>query len=102
MTSPSEKHYHILLSSPSGSKTDSRVNLDPGFWKTPVDIDDADLTFDGKPLNLLHEENQRGWMIEHHVFDDHTVKSRGRKMEDRRGEVSESFFTWSFPFVSEG
>jgi len=41
-------------------------------WQTPTAIDDNDLTFDGKPLNLLHEENQsRAW---------------------QGGEVSSSFF----------
>jgi len=31
-------------------------------WQSPTAIDDNDLMFDGKPLNLLHEENQsRMW-----------------------------------------
>ncbi|CAG8957996.1 hypothetical protein HYALB_00002455 [Hymenoscyphus albidus] len=27
-------------------------------WKLPYTIDDEDLTFDGKPLNMLYEENR--------------------------------------------
>jgi hypothetical protein len=91
-SSTSEKQYRVILVSPSGPQADTRGssgNLDSGCWKSPVDIDDADLTFDGKPLNLLHEENQRGWMLEHHVFEDEHVRGRRRKIdESRRGEVS--------------
>ncbi|PBP18383.1 hypothetical protein BUE80_DR010919 [Diplocarpon rosae] len=28
------------------------------YWKEPYTIDDEDLTFDGKPLNMLYEENR--------------------------------------------
>ncbi|KAH9208531.1 hypothetical protein DL95DRAFT_395180 [Leptodontidium sp. 2 PMI_412] len=28
-------------------------------WKLPVSIDDSQVTFDGKPLSLLYEENRR-------------------------------------------
>lgn len=89
MTSATEKHYHVLLvSPPSGSQTDAHANLDPGFWKTPVDIDDADLTLDGKPLNLLHEENQNRWMVEHHVFESRDEDDMRGRRRDRMGEVS--------------
>jgi hypothetical protein len=107
MSSATEKHYHILLNSPQATQPDSHANLDSGFWKTPVDIDDADLTFDGKPLNLLHEENQSRWMLENHVFErtagtEEDARGRRRHVEDRRGEVSQSFFLWSFPPKGEG
>jgi hypothetical protein len=103
MSSPTEKQYR-LLNATSSPQADSRVNLDPGVWKTPVTIDDADLTFDGKPLNLLHEENKSRWMLEHHVFEEsNSPRGRRRKIDDsRRGEVSESFFLWSFPSTQEG
>ena len=83
-SSLTEKQYCVLLVSPSGPQADARSNNpDAGFWKTPVDIDDADLTFDGKPLNLLHEENQSRWMLEHHVFGDggDGESARGRRRE---------------------
>lgn len=42
------------------------------LWKEPYTIDDADLMFDGKPLNMLYEENR--WQAEHHVVvSDQTV-----------------------------
>jgi hypothetical protein len=83
-SSPTEKQYRVVSVSPSGPQADARdSNMDPGFWKTPVDIDDADLTFDGKPLNLLHEENQSRWMFEHHVvgYGGDGESARGRRRE---------------------
>ena len=103
MATATDKQHRIVLVSPSGPQADARGNPDPGYWKSPVTIDDADLTFDGKPLNLLHEENQRGWMLEHHVFEDGHVRGRRRKVDERRREeVSESFFLSSFPSSLKG
>jgi hypothetical protein len=46
MSSATEKHYHILLNSPPGTQPDSHAHLDPGFWKTPVDIDGPHLRWE--------------------------------------------------------
>lgn len=43
-------------------------------WKEPLLIEDEDLTFDGKPLNLLYEENR--WTAEHAGHDE-----RSRRIE---------------------
>ena len=48
-------------------QTNNNSNYNSNFtnsssWQTPTAINDSDLMFDGKPLNLLHEENQnRVW-----------------------------------------
>lgn len=64
-----EKQYYII----SDSKTNNEKAIDlqhsQEFWKEPYTIDDADLMFDGKPLNMLYEENR--WQAEHHVSDYH-------------------------------
>jgi hypothetical protein len=86
MHTPPENQHH------SHTDTDSRADLDPGSWKVPVKIDDTDLTFDGKPLNLLYEENQRNWIAKHHVFEDHRERGRPWKRNNKSGAVSEHFF----------
>jgi len=89
MSSASEKQYHIWLIAGADPHWDNN-SLDSGSWKTPVDIDDADLTFDGKPLNLLHEENKSRWMVEHHIYEqkiereEDDGRGRAKKVEERR------------------
>ncbi|KAK6586017.1 hypothetical protein PZA11_001074 [Diplocarpon coronariae] len=48
-------------------------------WKEPYTIDDADLTFDGKPLNMLYEENR--CQAEHRV---RAESSRGRSRQSKK------------------
>jgi len=48
-------------SSPS-SPDSKHTDLDSA-WREPILVDDEDLTFDGKPLNMLYEENR--WHAEH-------------------------------------
>jgi hypothetical protein len=43
-------------SSNYGSQKDASINT--GSWTVPYTIDDSDLMFDGKPLNMLYEENR--------------------------------------------
>jgi hypothetical protein len=43
-------------SSNYGSQKDTSINT--GSWTVPYTIDDSDLMFDGKPLNMLYEENR--------------------------------------------
>jgi hypothetical protein len=59
------KQYYLITN--VVAKTEAEVDLHSESWKLPYSIDDSDLTFDGKPLNMLYEENQNRWMAEHHV-----------------------------------
>ena len=62
--SASEKQYYLITNVVANSATDAEiVDLQAESWKLPYNIDDGDLTFDGKPLNLLYEENR--WSAEH-------------------------------------
>jgi len=51
----------------SHSSPDSK-HTDNSSWQTPYSIADEDLMFDGKPLNLLYEENR--WQAEHRYGKD--------------------------------
>ena len=63
-----QQHPHSAGSGKTRSANDAKIiNLarqEAASWKLPYSIDDEDLTFDGKPLNLLYEENR--WKAEHH------------------------------------
>ncbi|KUJ15254.1 uncharacterized protein LY89DRAFT_735383 [Mollisia scopiformis] len=66
----SQKQYYLITDLPLRSSTDfpaaeEVIDLHAESWKLPYSIDDEDLTFDGKPLNMLYEENR--WEAEHHV-----------------------------------
>jgi hypothetical protein len=50
------KRYYLITN--VATKTDGEVDLHADSWELPYHIDDADLTFDGKPLNMLYEENR--------------------------------------------
>jgi len=65
------KQYYLITN--VVAKTDAEVDLNAESWKLPYSIDDSDLMFDGKPLNLLYEENR--WMAEHHVEGSHAKSS---------------------------
>ncbi|KAH8796130.1 hypothetical protein F5882DRAFT_255013, partial [Hyaloscypha sp. PMI_1271] len=62
----SDKQYYLITgvrtssnsSSSSSCKEEREVDLHAQSWKLPYSIDDKDLMFDGKPLNLLYEENR--------------------------------------------
>jgi hypothetical protein len=61
--SASEKQYLLITNVVASNATDAEIiDLQAESWKLPYSIDDGDLTFDGKPLNLLYEENR--WMAE--------------------------------------
>jgi len=67
LSSPSAsagKQYYLItnVGTTTTSKADSEIDLHAESWKLPYSIDDSDLTFDGKPLNMLHEENR--WVAE--------------------------------------
>jgi len=77
------------------AKTDAEIDLHAESWRLPYSIDDSDLTFDGKPLNMLYEENRH--YAESHVCgsrEKHSSKeshrSRGRSRHSKKWE----FWWW--------
>lgn len=59
-SSQSQKQYY-LTNSNSTSTTSNNSNTAKEVeesWKLPYAIEDEDLVFDGKPLNMLYEENR--------------------------------------------
>jgi hypothetical protein len=70
----SDKQYYLITNVHSSTTTssDKQIDLHAQSWKLPYSIDDKDLMFDGKPLNLLYEENrymaERGSSREHVSF----------------------------------
>ena len=64
------KQYYILSNISSNQiQVDNETSLQSGSWKEPFVIEDEDLMFDGKPLNLLYEENK--WVAEHEKVSFH-------------------------------
>ncbi|KAN0090566.1 hypothetical protein V8E51_019145 [Hyaloscypha variabilis] len=60
-SSSSDKQYYLITNvrTTSSSQQDQReIDLHAQSWKLPYTIDDKDLMFDGKPLNMLYEENR--------------------------------------------
>ncbi len=64
-----EKQYYLITNvHTTSTASDKEIDLkSQQSWQEPYTIDDADLMFDGKPLNLLYEENR--WQAEHHVIE---------------------------------
>ncbi|KAG9242565.1 hypothetical protein BJ878DRAFT_544134 [Calycina marina] len=59
MSTQTQQYQYQYQTHPStSSNTSNTSNTQSVYWQAPVMIDDSDLTFDGKPLNLLYEENQ--------------------------------------------
>ena len=52
----SDREWYLITN--VAAKTDREIELGAQSWKLPYSIDDSDLTFDGKPLNMLYEENR--------------------------------------------
>lgn len=75
-TSSAHKQYYLITnvqSSNSNTTSKDEIDLHSESWKLPYSIDDEDLTFDGKPLNMLYEENRY-----YETRDRGEKKSRGR------------------------
>jgi hypothetical protein len=87
----SPRYYLITNISPNtllSSPTEHEIDLHAESWKLPYSIDDSDLMFDGKPLNMLYEENR--WMAEH-VSDCGEEKARRSGKDDKsRGRSRQS------------
>ncbi|KAG4420428.1 hypothetical protein IFR04_006444 [Cadophora malorum] len=74
-----EKQKYYLVTDDTNSSSNKSTDLQAQeLWKEPYTIDDADLMFDGKPLNMLYEENR--WQAEHHVvYSDQFSRGRSRQ-----------------------
>ena len=82
MSTQAEQQYYLITNVSSHCQpAEKEIDLHAESWKLPYSIDDADLTFDGKPLNLLYEENR--WTAEHHVSAS-KEKSRGRSRKSKK------------------
>jgi len=79
--SSSDRQYYLITNvhSTSSSANDRETDLHAQSWQLPYEVDDKDLMFDGKPLNMLYEENR--YMAEHHVRQsrEHRGRSRSKK-----------------------
>jgi len=75
--SPASTHLTAFPSS-SSSKSDILVRT-AAEWKpsTTIEIDDADITFDGRPLSALFEDTRHSF--EYQIRDDIKWSQRGRK-----------------------
>lgn len=93
------RQYYLItnVSSPTQyGGTDAEIDLHAESWRLPYSIEDSELTFDGKPLNLLYEENR--FMAEHECHNPQYAyswpqlswemeeKSRGRRRKRRTKE----------------
>jgi len=74
-SSPQKQYYLITNVQPPTTK-ENEVDLQTQSWELPYTIDDADLMFDGKPLNMLYEENRE--LAEHETRDRDRREKRGR------------------------
>jgi hypothetical protein len=72
----SEKQYYLITNVQPPTTKDNEVDLQTQSWELPYTIDDADLMFDGKPLNMLYEENRE--------LAEHETRDRGEKRGRRR------------------
>ncbi len=66
--SSAAKQFYLITNVSAAKASTSEIDLHAESWKLPYSIDDSELTFDGKPLNLLYEENRS--MAEYHVRDE--------------------------------
>ncbi|TVY54788.1 hypothetical protein LSUE1_G009465, partial [Lachnellula suecica] len=60
--SSAQNQYYLITNVQTSSKDKKEVDLQSQSWQLPYEVDDGDLTFDGKPLNMLYEENR--WRAE--------------------------------------
>ncbi|KAF4634891.1 hypothetical protein G7Y89_g3205 [Cudoniella acicularis] len=72
--------YSTTSSSSNYYNTEEEIDLNAESWKLPYSIDDSDLTFDGKPLNMLYEENK--WQAEHSRDGEKVCKAAGYQGEN--------------------
>ncbi|KAF7863817.1 hypothetical protein EAF04_006782 [Stromatinia cepivora] len=68
------RQYFLITNVTATSNANIEFDLQAEAWRLPYSISDSDLTFDGKPLNMLYEENR--FMAEEHVTrNSHDSKS---------------------------
>lgn len=76
-SSSQHKDYILITNVVTRQPADAEIDLSAQSWKLPYSIDDSDLTFDGKPLNMLYEENR--WKAEHVLESRVKYSSHGDK-----------------------
>jgi hypothetical protein len=76
----SDRQYYLItnVNSTTSSSKDREIDLHAQSWKLPYEVDDKDLMFDGKPLNMLYEENR-------HMAECHVSQSRVSTISPRKG-----------------
>lgn len=79
--------YYLITNVRANTPPEAEIDLHAESWKLPYSIDDSDLTFDGKPLNMLYEENR--WQAEHVTYESskstsNKDKSRGRSRQSKK------------------
>ncbi|KAH6714342.1 hypothetical protein BKA61DRAFT_734851 [Leptodontidium sp. MPI-SDFR-AT-0119] len=78
--------YFLNTNFSSNQDLETEIDMNADSWKLPVSIDDSQVTFDGKPLSLLYEENRRKAEDE--------LQQRGRSREkSSRQRVKEEIHT---------
>jgi len=72
-SSTQQRKDYILITNVTRHPTEAEIDLDAEIWELAYTIEDEDLTFDGKPLNMLYEENR--WQAGHHVIQSRDQQS---------------------------
>lgn len=73
------------MSKPQKTTNDAEVDMKAESWKLPYSIEDKDLQFNGKPLNLLYEENR--WTAEHKGQRQGTERGIPQERKCQRGRT---------------
>jgi hypothetical protein len=99
-TDPHTGKQYYLITNVAAKEADREIDLNAESWELPYSIDDSDLTFDGKPLNLLYEENR--WQAEHHVdgvrerTSSHSSSEKSHVNPTSFSLISPLKLTWNF------
>ncbi|KAG4034995.1 hypothetical protein MFRU_002g03440 [Monilinia fructicola] len=77
------KQYFLITNVTTTSNANTEFDLQAEAWRFPYSIDDSDLTFDGTPLNMLHEENR--YLAEGHVTSPPGPSHETKSHDNSRG-----------------
>jgi len=84
-TDPHTGKQYYLITNVNAAKADAEIDLHAKSWQLPYSIEDEDLTFDGKPLNMLYEENRwkAGMARDELLRKEKSMSSRGRSRQKK-------------------